>query len=114
MIRIFDKVYPAKVEDPQEITNLPIRFITFFPLGAAVKRRLVEIIGNIPVPPEMQTFPIFRSGTPDPRTNKVANWWLWDGDKEWRVGKLNLAAIPKRRSDQNPQRVGREWPRGWR
>ena len=25
----------------------------------------------------------------DPQTGKVAIWWLWDGEKEWRVGSLD-------------------------
>ena len=37
----------------------------------------------------LQSFPLFRAaGIPDSRTWKVDTWWLWDGEKEWRVGAI--------------------------
>ena len=39
-------------------------------------------------PSENKAFPVFRDGIADPRTEKVAVWWFWDGEKEWRVGKI--------------------------
>lgn len=44
------------------------RWPVFFPLGAALRRGLVEAIGVIPVPPALEPFPTMRSG------NKQAGW----------------------------------------
>ena len=53
-----------------------------------MNRAIVSIAGNVGVPDALKPFPIFRDGVADPRTGKVANWWFWDGEKEWRVGDL--------------------------
>jgi hypothetical protein len=73
----------------QSVAQLPTQFVAFFPLGAAVSRRIFEIVGNEPVPLESREFPIFRSGTPDPNTKRVQTWWLWDGTNDWRVSELS-------------------------
>ena len=31
---------------------------------------------------------LVRGGVIDPSTRKVKVWWLWDGEKEWRVGEI--------------------------
>jgi hypothetical protein len=46
-----------------------------------------------------------RFGNPNPITNKVKNWWFWDGEKSWMVGRwlysretplvVIVAALPK-------------------
>jgi len=72
-----------------DVADRDTRFVTFFPLTAAVSRGIFQIVGNAPVPEPSKQFPIFRSGTPDPQTKKVANWWLWDGQNEWRVPSLS-------------------------
>jgi hypothetical protein len=32
---------------------------------------------------------VFRAGVVDPAVGKVVDWWLWDGEKEWRVGSIS-------------------------
>jgi hypothetical protein len=91
LIHIFDHLYESRPDCLADILKNSVLFATFFPLGAAVNRGLVEVVGNITVPPELSEFPVFRSGIPDqnpqnPRIVKV--WWLWDGKNEWRVGDL--------------------------
>ena len=50
-----------------------------------------NFIGNFPVPEFAQKFPIFKGTNNMPKTDpKEKIWWLWDGEKEWRVGKLSL------------------------
>jgi hypothetical protein len=65
-----------------------VQFLTFFPLQAAVNKDIVAVVGNCPIPTEAAEFPIFRAGVADPKTGKVNVWWLWDGEREWRVGTL--------------------------
>ena len=89
LIRVFDRIYSERPRDLSPIANESVRFSTFFPVGAAVKRGIVEIVARLPVPPDLAVFPILRNGTIDPKTRKVEVWWLWDGSKETRVGKLS-------------------------
>jgi len=88
LLRVFDGIFSVQPDDIASLARIPIRFSTFFPLQAAVNKDLVRIIGNITVPENLKPFPVFRSGTTNPKTKKVAMWWLWDGDREWRVGNL--------------------------
>ena len=88
LIRIFDLLYDKRPSDIQGIVCIAVRFATFFPLEAAVRKRIVEVVGHVDVPEHVRDFPVFRGGTVDPKTGKVAVWWLWDGDKSRRVGQL--------------------------
>jgi hypothetical protein len=72
------------------VRRLP-SFTCFFPLVGAVRKGAVKIVGNVQVPDELAGFPVFRNGTPDRLTKEVADWWLWDGIKEWKVGPLTPA-----------------------
>jgi hypothetical protein len=64
-------------------------FSTFFPLKAELERKqsVFEIVANEPIPEWAAAFPVFRNGLPD-RDGRIRDWWLWDGDKEWKVGTL--------------------------
>jgi len=89
LIRVIDSVFQARPSDPRALSETETKFVTFFPLSAALRRGIFEIIGHADVPRECQKFPLFREGVADPKTKTVGNnWWLWDGTKEWRVGKL--------------------------
>ncbi|GMO53789.1 MAG: hypothetical protein Ta2G_12280 [Termitinemataceae bacterium] len=88
LLRIFNHIYMERPTDFNTLFSAAPTFSYFFPLGAAVSRGIVTIVGNIAVPVHMQDFPIFRTGTPNPVTNKVSAWWLWDGENEWCVGEI--------------------------
>ncbi len=53
-------------------------------------KKIFVIIGNFPIPEFAKKFPLFRTGVIDPATGKVKVWWLWDGEKEWRVNDITL------------------------
>jgi hypothetical protein len=88
LIRVFAGFHEHRPGPITAIATDNILFTTFFPLGAAVNRRIFEIVGRIDVPAALKPFPVFRNGTPHPQTKRVGVWWLWDGSKEWRVGAL--------------------------
>jgi hypothetical protein len=54
---VFDQ--PPRIEDVQQITNW--RWPVFFPLSAALRRKIVTPIGVLPIPPKLQAFPLMRS-----------------------------------------------------
>jgi hypothetical protein len=88
LIRVLPGIYPKQPSDWLALVNQATNFWIFFPLGAAVKRRIVEKTTNCEVPSHAQKIPVFRAGIPERGSPKVANWWLWDGEKEWRVGAI--------------------------
>lgn len=88
LLRVFGRIYEVAPNDVTATIEGAPSFSTFFPLGAAVNRNIVSISGNVAVPSKLQPFPLFRNGVVDPITGKVGTWWLWDGEKEWRVGTL--------------------------
>ena len=63
-------------------------YTTFFPLAAACSRGVVRIEAEAEVKKEWKEFPTFRSAATGPNGAK-GDWWLWNGKKEWKIGKLN-------------------------
>ncbi len=89
LIRVFDEIYNKRPQFDKNFISQEIRFSTFFPLQVAIKKGIFEIVKNETIRQELITFPVFRAGAIDPATKKVSNWWLWDGEEEWEVGKLS-------------------------
>lgn len=88
LLRILPGLYPARPLNFSEIVKEKEQFCIFFPLMAALKRKIVQIVGHEDVPDWAIAFPVFRNGLPD-KSGKIHDWWLWDGEKEWRVGTLS-------------------------
>lgn len=88
LIRILPGFYDETPEMFDSLVQQPHVFMVFFPLNTAIRQGIVRRVANVPVPPNLREFPIFRAGIEDPSTGKVNNWWLWDGNKEWRVRSL--------------------------
>lgn len=89
LLRVFEGFYDEPFKDHQELLKNRVLFSTFFPLQAAVKQNIFDIVSNQPVLNELQEFPVFRAGVVDPTTGKVGTWWLWDGENEWKIGTLS-------------------------
>jgi hypothetical protein len=88
LLRVFERKFPSRPTDFIDLVGSPLQFETFFPLGAALHRNLVAIAGHVAIPRRLRDFPIFRNGVADLETRRVANWWLWDGKREWMIGSL--------------------------
>jgi hypothetical protein len=88
LIRVFDLLFQNRPSDFLAVANTPVRFSTFFPVAAAIRRGIFSVVGHEKIAPDNQSFPVFRNGVADPKTKKVAAWWFWDGEKEWKVGKI--------------------------
>jgi hypothetical protein len=100
LIRVFDTLFENRPSGFSELVIGPVRFSTFFPVRAAINRGIFQVVGHENVALHNQPFPIFRNGIADPKTKKVAVWWFWDGQKEWKVGaitaeqrKMPIAAV---------------------
>jgi len=88
LIRVFDTLQDQRPTDFVSLVNGTVRFSTFFPLQAAVSKKIFSVVGHHDVPASNRQFPLFRCGIADPKTKKVSVWWLWDGEKEWTVGNI--------------------------
>lgn len=88
LLQVRLEVFPTRPEDVIRVLQCEPAFCCFFPLDSAVKHGDVTVIGNFPIPAGQREFPVFRAGVVDPATQRVQVWWLWDGEKEWRVGNL--------------------------
>lgn len=79
-------VLKGKFNEAQELADvqsLPHLFCTFFPVQGVHKAGLIRWLGTAPIPGSRQNFPLFKASA-----GGSDNWWLWDGEKEWRVGKI--------------------------
>jgi hypothetical protein len=85
LIRILPGVYDSAPPNWLNLVNRETNFWIFLPVSAAIKRGIVKRIHHFEVPDHARQTPVFRSGVVDPQTGKVRIWWLWDGEKEWRV-----------------------------
>lgn len=88
LLRVFSGSHVARPSNLHQIVEARPAFMCFFPLGAAVRKKIFSIAANVAVPSSGQTFPVFRAGALNPATGKVGTWWLWDGEKEWPIGGL--------------------------
>ena len=86
LLRVFSKICASPQSACDVIAGEPA-FKCFFPVSIALHRKLVRLVGNEPVPEQDLKFPVFRSGLNEPGTNKVRQWWFWDGTKSWPVGR---------------------------
>lgn len=88
LLRVFGSLFEARPSNFTDLISSNPAFMCFFPLAAAVDQGIVSIVCNLSLPSNAQEFPIFRAGVIDPATRKVGVWWLWDGEREWRIGEL--------------------------
>jgi hypothetical protein len=88
LIRILPGIFPEQPINLDSLVEAEHLYSIFFPLQAAVNRGIVTVVGNYRIPPFAQPLPLFRHGFGHPKTNKVAEWSVWDGDKLTKVGAL--------------------------
>lgn len=81
LIRVLPGLFEKRPEDFAELARGRERYFIFFPVTTAANRGLVTIVAHEGIPSHAQPFPSFRAGT-------VGNWWLWDGEREWRIGSV--------------------------
>ncbi|WP_456280886.1 hypothetical protein M1D55_01370 [Cupriavidus sp. JZ107] len=88
LIRVLPGIYHAEPSDLPALVGQATNFWIFFPVAAALKQKIVQKVMNTPVPEHSRQTPVFRAGVVDPSTGKVGTWWLWDGEREWKIGGL--------------------------
>lgn len=98
LLRILPGFHEERPCDYSILVKLKESFVVFFPLQAAVSKGIFQIVANEEVPPEAQKFPLFRAAGYSDKQGYVHDWWLWDGEKEWQIGRLTeeLKKLPIR------------------
>jgi hypothetical protein len=89
-LRVLPGVFPERVEDAEWLAAREEAFFTFFPLKAALEKKIVSRVAQASVPAHVGKPPLLRSpGRVNPATRTVESWWLWDGTRSWQVERLN-------------------------
>ena len=89
LLQIFDKNYETHLIEFPDLIQQNVRFSQFFPLNAALKKNIFTVVSNEKIREDLKPLPLFRLGVRNPATKKVDVWWLWDGEKEWKIGDLD-------------------------
>jgi hypothetical protein len=115
VLHVFHGVFD---ERPEGLTNdlegWSIQFTCLFTLKAAIAAGNVRCLAEVPTPERLRAFPTFRAGIANPKSQKVSQWWLWNGDREWPVKRLSdeQKSLPIRSLLNYPaltQRIRSEW-----
>ena len=88
LIRVLPGLFASRPDSFADLAREEARFTTFFPLGAACARGIVQIVAAEEVPEHARTLPLMRAAGARLPDGTVNGWWLWDGEREWRVGEL--------------------------
>jgi len=90
LIRVLPGLFHTRPTVFSELVRSEERFFVFFPLGAAVARDIVGIVAHEEIPERVRPFPLMRaSGGIRDKTGRAMSWWLWNGERDWKIGKLS-------------------------
>lgn len=95
LLRRLPGLYSRRPASIEELAQAKETYFFFYPLVPALKQGLVHSICKEPIPEWAMPFPLMRMEGNVDRSGRVLDWWLWNGDREWPVGKLTpeLAAL---------------------
>lgn len=88
LIRVLPGTYADGQPELASLVERETNFWVFFLVATAHKRGIIRKVANCHVAEHAKATPLFRAGIPNQSTGKVENWWLWDEEKEWKVGKI--------------------------
>ena len=89
LIRVLPGFHSSRPPQVDRLVAEPARFVVFFPLQQAVSRKIFEVVANGPIPDEAKELPLFRARGFIDREGRVQDWWLWNGEREWKIGELS-------------------------
>ncbi len=89
LLRVLPGLFAQRPVDFADLVCRQPAFSTFFPLGAACNRGIVRVVASEEIPRHSESFPIFRSSHRDKTGKRAGPWFLWDGQREWRVEDLS-------------------------
>jgi hypothetical protein len=81
-IRVLPGTHESRPADLAALADSHELYYAFMFLAEAIRKEDVQIVGHAEVPIRNRPFPLFRA------KGLGSAWWLWDGDREWKVGDL--------------------------
>ncbi len=87
LIRVFKGVFDSRPADFSRFVRTREQFQTFYPVGSAVRQRLVTIVAHEVVPERCRQLPMFKAYNQNYHTGK-RTWFLWDGKRDQRIERL--------------------------
>jgi hypothetical protein len=113
LIRVLSGVFREAPFDVGQLAAGPERFWVFVPLGAMVRRGLISAVGHAEIPTEARGFPLMKLPAAAPSW-EADEWWLWNGDKEWRTGRTDpLLKTASPRETWNDTLLAHRIASGW-
>ena len=88
LVRVLPGIYKCRPKDFGNLVAGKERFYAFYPVGPAVTRHLVRIVAHQAIPERCRKFPVFKDCNENYETGDKT-WYLWDGKKEWRLGRMS-------------------------
>ncbi len=95
LLRVFPGTHATRPLEFASMVKQEPAFISWYPLGSACHRKLVTIVANEPLPEGAKAFPTFRSSHYKKEGGRGGPWFLWDGKRQWRVGRLTPEELRK-------------------
>jgi hypothetical protein len=88
IIRVLPGFFKTRPSELQSLADQKELYYTLFSVQAAVSRKIFMVVGHADIPSHAKNFPVFRSGNINPNTGKIEQWWLWNGEKSWKIESL--------------------------
>lgn len=88
LLRVLPGFFDQRPQDFEHLVRQQERFVSFFPLGAAVSQGIVQLVGNEPVPRQAERLPDFRWAGFIDRQGNVRDWWIGEGGTKRKVTEL--------------------------
>jgi hypothetical protein len=76
LVRVLPGAYASRPADLTGLVLSPELYFVFYTLEAALKRKLVQVVANLPVPVWAQSFPTMRKRGGINRDGSVINWLI--------------------------------------
>jgi len=109
LVRVFPDTFDKRPGDFSDLVNGNERFVVFMPLAAAVNQEMVKLVDRAAVPARFSKLPVFKAAGFLNKAGIVKDWWLWDGEREWRSPGLSAdeARYPLREIPSIPVLIDR-------
>jgi hypothetical protein len=89
LLALLPGIFAERPTDWQDVVTQQELYWFFLPLNPELRRGHVAIVANELIPESRQKFPLLRRAGWRDRDGTVLKWWLWDGEKSWKIDKLN-------------------------
>ena len=93
LLRVLPELFANRPTNFVDLAAQKENFVTFFPLEAALRRGILRVVSHQEVPDHAKQFPLFRAAGFVDRAGRVHDWYLWDGQKEWKTGSLSAEQL---------------------